>query len=50
MNDDGSLSAAQPEDVGAVPDWTNEYEAWAAEQDDADEVNRLLREAEDEQA
>jgi hypothetical protein len=27
--------------------WPSEYAAWEAEQDDADEVNRLLNEAND---
>lgn len=28
-------------------EWQSEYEQWAQEQDDADEINRMLREAED---
>lgn len=34
-----------PDDDDGAAAWTNEYEAWCAEQDDEDEVNRLLDEA-----
>ena len=39
------MTPEQPEDVGPVPDWTNEYAAYCEQYDDEDEVNRLLDEA-----
>lgn len=35
-------------DDGQQQAWANEYEAYCAEQDDEDEINRLLNEANDE--
>lgn len=37
-------------DDDSRPAWESEYAAWRAEQDDTDEINRLLHEAEEQHA